>query len=300
MLDLTEVHNRRQREILAAQSNVAGVEIFKAGHHKPMEGPARKFFRSQLDEIADGYNTDVYRAPVVIGHPKTDAPAYGWVESLSVENDVLISSFVDIDPEFSKLVKAKKYRKISAAFWNADAPNNPTPGKWALKHVGFLGAAAPAVNGLKEVEFGNDDSGIVSFGDDDFADLPEHHRKTIMRHENDVLLEGLISDGKLLPLHKNDIMDFVDAFDDAQSVSFSDGSESGMRDWFLNFLQRQSVVVSFGAQDMSDSVETINAPQNAPNGFSVDPDRQELQVKANQLAEVEGISFIDAVSRLEG
>ena len=43
------------------------------------------------------------------------------------------------------------------------------PGKWYLRHVGFLGAAAPAVKGLKPVEFADDGGGVV-FADLEFAE----------------------------------------------------------------------------------------------------------------------------------
>jgi hypothetical protein len=50
-------------------------------------------------------------------------------------------------------VKAGAYKKVSASFYPKDHPNNPTPGVYALRHVGFLGAQPPAVKGLKPTEF---------------------------------------------------------------------------------------------------------------------------------------------------
>jgi len=85
MSNSADVYNARQREIAARDAVVTGVEIFKAGRHSPMSGGALDFFGSQLAEMADGYNAENHRAPVVIGHPKTDAPAYGWVSNLRVE-----------------------------------------------------------------------------------------------------------------------------------------------------------------------------------------------------------------------
>ena len=32
-----------------------------------------------------------------------------------------------------------------------DSPNNPTPGVYALKHVGALGASVPAIRGLSDL-----------------------------------------------------------------------------------------------------------------------------------------------------
>lgn len=298
MSNPADVYNARQREIAAKNAVVTGVEIFKAGRHSPMSGETLDFFGSQLAEMADGYNAENHRAPVVVGHPKTDAPAYGWVSNLRVEGDILVADFEDIDPAFSDLVKAKRYRKISASFFKPDAPNNPNSGQWALKHVGFLGAAAPAVKGLKEAQFEEGGAGVVSFGDNDFADLPEQHRKMITRHQTKVAIEKLIAQGKVLPLHQSGITDFMDALDDGQSVAFSDGTETSKSAWFLEYLEKQPEMVSFGAADIGDEIPTP-AGNNTPSGFSVDPDRQALQIQANQLAEAEGISFTDAVSRIE-
>ena len=136
------------------------------------------------------------------------------------------------------------------------------------------------------------------FGDDDFADLPEQHRKMITHHETSVAIEKLIAQGKVLPLHQSAIMDFMDALDDGQSVEFSDGSQTSKRAWFLEYLEKQPEMVSFDAADMG-KIPPISTSSNTPSGFSVDPDRQALQIQANQLSEAEGISFTDAVSRIE-
>lgn len=163
---------------------------------------------------------------------------------------------------------------------------------------GFLGAAAPAVKGLKEAQFEADNAGVLFFGDNDFADLPEQHRKMITRHQTSVVIEKLITQGKVLPLHQSGIMDFMDALDDGQSVAFADGTETSKSAWFLEYLEKQPEMVSFGEIDLGDAIPT-HTDTTTPSGFSVDPDRHALQIQANKLAEAEGISFTDAVSWIE-
>ncbi len=51
------------------------------------------------------------------------------------------------------MVKAGRFKSRSASFYHPDNPNNPKPGVYYLRHVGFLGAQPPAVKGLKAVEF---------------------------------------------------------------------------------------------------------------------------------------------------
>ena len=66
------------------------------------------------------------------------------------------------------MVAAGRFKKRSASFYTPDSPNNPKPGVYYLRHVGFLGAQPPAVKGLKEVAFAEDD-GVVEFTDATFV-----------------------------------------------------------------------------------------------------------------------------------
>ncbi len=140
------------------------IEIFRTGTHSPLKGAALTFGVAELEAIAASYDPASYEAPIVVGHPALDAPAYGWIASLRVNGDRLLATPKDVDVQFAAAVREKKYKRVSASFWPPVAPNNPTPGKWALKHVGFLGAAAPAVKGLKPAQFADDD-GALEFAD---------------------------------------------------------------------------------------------------------------------------------------
>ena len=128
----------------------------------------------------------------------------------------------------------------------------------------LLGAAAPAVKGLKEAQFEADSTGILLFGDNDFADLPEQHRKIITHHEASVAVEKLVAQGKVLPLHQSAIMEFMDALDDGQSVAFSDGTETSKSAWFLDYLTRQSEMVSFGEADQYQPSTAATPPAGFP------------------------------------
>ncbi|BAZ39420.1 hypothetical protein NIES4101_53730 [Calothrix sp. NIES-4101] len=138
------------------------IEIFAAGDHTSSNGIALSFSNQDLDAIAQSYNPDVFDAPAVVGHPRDNSPAYGWVESVKRVGAKLIAKLRDIDPEFEEAVKAKRYKKISASFYSPDSPANPNPGTYYLRHVGFLGGMAPAVKGLKPVAF-SEDEGVVEF-----------------------------------------------------------------------------------------------------------------------------------------
>jgi hypothetical protein len=146
------------------QDDFQPIEIFRAGTHTPMAGASISFAAEDLAAIAGSYDPALHHAPVVVGHPRTDAPAFGWIDGLSVEGDRLVARATRVDPGFVELVRAGRYAKVSASFYRPDAPNNPVPGTWYLRHVGFLGAQPPAVKGLKPVAFG-DEAGAVTFAD---------------------------------------------------------------------------------------------------------------------------------------
>ena len=137
------------------------LQIFKPGRHTAMSGVALAFSESDLAASAAAYDPAVFQAPIVVGHPKTDDPAYGWVSALSFADGALEASPEQVDPAFAEIVEAGRFKKISAAFYAPEAPNNPVPGVYYLRHVGFLGAAAPAAKGLRSPEFADAEEGVA-------------------------------------------------------------------------------------------------------------------------------------------
>lgn len=132
------------------------IHIFKAGQHTAMSGLQLNFSEGDLAAAATAYDPDLHEAPLVVGHPQADFPAYGWVKTLSAAGAGLFAEPHQVNAEFAALVQAGAYKKVSAAFYTPDHPNNPAPGAYYLRHVGFLGAQPPAVKGLRGIEFADD------------------------------------------------------------------------------------------------------------------------------------------------
>jgi hypothetical protein len=109
----------------------------------------------------------VHEAPIVVGHPKDNGPAYGWVKALTYSDGMITAEPIQVDAEFSEMVQAGRFKKRSASFYTPDAPNNPKPGTYYLRHVGFLGAQPPAVKGLKDVSFSDAEEGVIELGESD-------------------------------------------------------------------------------------------------------------------------------------
>ena len=150
------------------------IEIFRGGTHTDMRGTTLAFGESEIAGIAAAYDPALSEAPIVIGHPRTDAPAYGWVKSLSARGDRLYAEPDQVDAAFAELVESGRYKKVSACFYRPTAPANPKPGAYYLRHVGFLGAQPPAVKGLAPVEFAEspeDDLLLVEFADHESVSL---------------------------------------------------------------------------------------------------------------------------------
>lgn len=182
-------------------------EIFRTGSHTSLNGQTKDFSESDLDAIAQSYNASDHEAPIVIGHPETNAPAYGWIEKIKRVGDRLIAFPKQVNDEFSELVKSGAFKKRSISI---------TP-DLKLNHVGFLGAAAPAVKGLKDVEFSEnqDEQEFASFEIDSSLDLEleltndlKPNNETMRQSNNDVLTEKLTQFSNELSSLKTSLLQF--------------------------------------------------------------------------------------------
>ena len=97
------------------------IEVFKAGNQTDSAGNSKDWTQEDLDKIVETYNdqpeADRHDAPVVIGHPVTDSPAYGWVDSLKRVGDTLWAKLKDLAPEFVDWVQKGLYRKRSISLY---------------------------------------------------------------------------------------------------------------------------------------------------------------------------------------
>lgn len=129
------------------------IQIFRAGKHTTSTGQEIEFSDADVSALASSYDPVVGHAPAVVGHPRQDSPAYGWVAALSVSDGHLVAELDQVNPEFAEAVRAGAYKHVSAAFYAPNSKANPKPGAYYLRHVGFLGATPPAIKGLAPVEF---------------------------------------------------------------------------------------------------------------------------------------------------
>jgi hypothetical protein len=134
-----------------------GIEIFRAGRRTADSGEVYFITEADVAACAAAYDPALHEAPLTVGHPASNHPAYGWVKSLQVgAGGVLTSSHKQVEPQFAELVADGRLKKRSASFYHPEDPQNPKPGAWYLRHVAYLGAQPPAVKGLKDIEFSED------------------------------------------------------------------------------------------------------------------------------------------------
>jgi len=134
----------------------AWIEIFRAGDY----GERGHWTPEDLDRLAAGYDPSLQPAPVVLGHPADDAPAYGWLRRLRRAGQSLWAQLEKVDPAFEALLRGGRFRQRSVSLYKTF----PATGGPYIRHLGFLGAAAPAVKGLAPVRFA--DAATVSFAFD--------------------------------------------------------------------------------------------------------------------------------------
>lgn len=129
------------------------IDIARAGTFKASNGRATNFTSEIFDKLIHGFDERVRRIPLVFGHPATNAPAYGWVEALRRSGNTLQAKFKQVHDDVKTLVRKGNFKNVSISI---------SPDLSYLHHVGLLGAAQPAIPGLREVSFA-DSSDCLTF-----------------------------------------------------------------------------------------------------------------------------------------
>jgi hypothetical protein len=136
------------------------IEIFKAGQHTASNGATLDFPRHKLSEAANTYNPKIFRAPAIISHD-TDGVAdrtiadkelcYGVPAQIKLVGNSLKAIFHKMSPKLVQWLRDGALHSISPSFYLPNSPNNPYPGKLALRHIAFLGKTPPSVKGLAPI-----------------------------------------------------------------------------------------------------------------------------------------------------
>lgn len=138
---------------------VVRIAIARTGSFTDSQGRPQSFSEADLDAIAASYDPAKLEAPLVFGHPAVSDPAIGWVKSIRREGGKLFAQIAQIPDAVRKLVQDGHYKYVSMSLM---------PDRKTLRHVGLLGAAVPAIDGLGPVSLsGDSDAVTINFAQGD-------------------------------------------------------------------------------------------------------------------------------------
>jgi len=137
----------------------------RPGTFKDFSGVERTFTPEDIASIAKGVQAQVgnsYMPPMVKGHPATDSPRVASIVDAKVgDKNILMLKVDKAEPKFAEEVKNGEYPYVSVALYKDYSKG--------IKHLGALGAAAPAIKGLEPVQLAEGEEVICfasSFGYD--------------------------------------------------------------------------------------------------------------------------------------
>lgn len=267
--------------------------IFKTGKHKDSAGNEKEWNEADLENIIKTYDPAKHEAPIVIGHPKTNAPAFGWVEKLKRVGDTLYALPKQLANEFIEMVNKGLFKKRSISLY----PDG------SLRHVGFLGAQPPAIKGLPDVEFKEEELSTIETdlnidleekNETDINELAEkikryeeqmkaHNQKErefeeletkyaqllvekstlekeIQRQKRDTqmkefieIVDKAIAEGKLLPRMKDTITKLYEVVSLTPVYEFSEGVKSQPSELLNELINSMPKLIDFAEQDKKET-----------------------------------------------
>lgn len=134
------------------------LEVLRTGTHTAASGEKVTIDNAFIDGLAARYNPSYHEAPLVLGHPKDNSPSFGWVESVKSEGGKLLARLKQVAPELRDWVRDGRFKHRSASLYADLDGKGPY-----LRHIGFLGAAPPAIKGLAPVSFSDGEAVLFEF-----------------------------------------------------------------------------------------------------------------------------------------
>lgn len=163
---------------------VRGVEIFRIGNWN-----GEDYDIDDLEEMVAAFGNQGYAVPLKLGHDEVSgAQAYGWVDRIYREGEVLKADFRDLPAwVFDWVFVQHAYDHVSIEVY-FNLRRDEKTFKRALKAVALLGAETPAVSGLKPLR-------EAIFKSEDFDNIGKaivrvHHMAEI-KNEKNVEVEAL-------------------------------------------------------------------------------------------------------------
>ena len=85
------------------------LHLARVGTFTDMHGQDVSLTPELLAQLAASYDPALYQAPLVIGHPKTNSPAFGWLDKIEATPEGLFGAPINVDPAFADAVNSGRY-----------------------------------------------------------------------------------------------------------------------------------------------------------------------------------------------
>ncbi|ESP62809.1 hypothetical protein SMITH_190 [Smithella sp. ME-1] len=255
------------------------IPIFRGGKQTDSNGVEHDG-DALIDKALANFNAAVHEPPICIGHPKEDAPSYGWVEGLKKHGNLLLAKFKQVQPDFADMVKNGSFKKRSAAFY----PDG------SLRHVGFLGAMPPAVKGLPDVAFAEGDAASFEFSEpwawNSLADVFRRLREWLIEKEGQDTADRIVPDWKIEDLRSA----ANPPADETQQINYKEKKKEVVDMNFKEKLKAFLGTIGFDVSKIPDDAIPGEAPANTGIQYSeadLEKIRKEAEDKGKQKAQAE-------------
>lgn len=244
--------------------------ILKVGKFTDSKGNECDFTTEKLDKIVQNFQNVHKDVPVCVGHPKTNTPAYGWLEDVKRVGNDLYCSFKNVQEEFKEAVNKGLFKNRSISL---DKDLN-------IRHLAFLGGQAPAVKGLEAFCFEDDENAVdIEFSDfsdketldllfgknektakaDEIEDIRQKlademakNAELVQQIENQKaeakmkefadFAESAVVKGNILPKHKESVINILLSADKFGSFNFADSGEIDAVQGVKNFISELKIL----------------------------------------------------------
>lgn len=269
------------------------VEIFRGGERTASNG-RKYFFRTEdLDQIVETYSPEKFRAPLILGHKtfgRSDRElaeselSFGVASRLKRTGDRLYALFDRVAPEVREWIEQGRIVDRSASFYPPNSPNSPSPGKWALRHIGLLGKTAPSVKNMTPLNLSenlmfSDSPGIV-FNEtmNNTSQIFTGIRDALVEIHGIETAESIIPDSLIASFEEEAKLNYQDSSDTKMTeemqaeiaklkAELSQQVKARRRDKIASFMERNSnrltpamlgdVEIEFGEETVTENLQTF-------------------------------------------
>lgn len=300
-----EAHDQSAKErncapVVPKDSDAIEMEVFRTGDY----GAKGVWAESDLDQLAKDYSPSLLEAPLTFDHAQS-GPAFGWVKSLQRVGDRLVAHIAHVPEAVREVLRSGAYKKRSVEILRRFS----VTGRPYLRAISLLGAASPAVPGLREICFSKD-AEVIAFEDDEEViglrltvaqlrhELEKFRAERCRSRARDVVAQARQRGVALTEREAELIESFCLAFDEARDVVRFGADEVSPLAWLSEFIRARGPEVPKGEISFSTIASADGSlPHSCVPEPGADPTSVALHERALALQESDGrLTYAAALS----